>query len=135
MLEDVEYKQWVITDKTTLLIVKEKMSDFIDSLADKIVLLTRHHYTAKAQSSYLKLLKETLLEQECILLGDFSENYSFIVQDAAQGFHWENSQATLSPFVAYHRMHEDKYSISACVLLLKLKTLHSSSSCFSKACA
>ena len=26
---------------------------------------------------------------------DFAENYSFIVQDAVHGFHWENSQATL----------------------------------------
>ena len=32
---------------------------------------------------------------------DFSENYAFILQDAAQGFHWNNSQATLHPFVAY----------------------------------
>jgi hypothetical protein len=36
-------------------------------------------------------------------LGDFAENYSFIVKDAAQGFHWENSQATLHPFLAYYR--------------------------------
>ena len=27
--------------------------------------------------------------------------YSFILQDAAQGFHWNNLQATLHPFVAY----------------------------------
>ena len=27
--------------------------------------------------------------------------FSFILQDAAQGFHWNNSQATLHPFVAY----------------------------------
>lgn len=33
---------------------------------------------------------------------DFAENYSFVVQDAAQGFHWENVQATLHPFVAYY---------------------------------
>ena len=33
---------------------------------------------------------------------DFSENYSFILQDAAQGFHWNNSQATIHPFVAYY---------------------------------
>ena len=33
--------------------------------------------------------------------GISSENYSFILQDAAQGFHWNNSQATLHPFIAY----------------------------------
>ena len=33
---------------------------------------------------------------------DFSENYSFVLQDAAQGFHWNNSQETIHPFVAYY---------------------------------
>ena len=37
----------------------------------------------------------------CIISGDFSKNYSFILQDAVQGFHWTNSMATLHPFVAY----------------------------------
>ena len=37
---------------------------------------------------------------------DFSENYSFIVQDTAQGYHWENSQCTLHPFVFYFKMHD-----------------------------
>ena len=30
-------------------------------------------------------------------------SYSFVLQDAAQGFHWNNSQATIHPFVIYHR--------------------------------
>ena len=38
-----------------------------------------------------------------IFIADFSENYSFILQDAAQGFHWNNNQATLHPFVCYYR--------------------------------
>ncbi len=36
-----------------------------------------------------------------MVIADFSENYSFILQDAAQGFHSNNSQATLHPFIAY----------------------------------
>ena len=32
----------------------------------------------------------------------FRKNYSFVLQDAAQGFHWNNSQATLHPFIAYY---------------------------------
>ena len=34
---------------------------------------------------------------------DFAENYSFLVQDAIQGFYWQNNQATLHPFAVYHR--------------------------------
>lgn len=37
-----------------------------------------------------------------MVTADFSENYSFVLQDAAQGFHWNNSQATLHPFVTYY---------------------------------
>ena len=36
------------------------------------------------------------------MIADFSENYSFILQDEAQGFHWNNSQATIHPFVVYY---------------------------------
>ena len=32
-----------------------------------------------------------------------SENYSFVLQDAAQGYHWNNAQGTLHPLVAYLR--------------------------------
>ena len=34
---------------------------------------------------------------------DFAENYSFIIQDAIQGFYWQNSQAMLHPFDVYYR--------------------------------
>ena len=33
----------------------------------------------------------------------FSENYSFVLPDAAQGFHCSNSQATIHPFVVYYK--------------------------------
>ena len=31
---------------------------------------------------------------EIIVQGDFAENYSYVVQDEIQSFHWENKQAT-----------------------------------------
>ena len=34
---------------------------------------------------------------------DFAENYSFAVQVGVQGFHWNNSEATLHPFVIYFK--------------------------------
>ena len=34
--------------------------------------------------------KENLEENEIIILGGFAENYSFVVQDEVQGFHWNN---------------------------------------------
>jgi hypothetical protein len=35
------------------------------------------------------------------LVGDFAKNYSFIVQNAAQGFYWSNQQASIHSFVCY----------------------------------
>ena len=84
VLEEIEYKQWISTDKTTLNTIKGQMTDFIDNLAVKMISLTRHHYTAKAQNAYLKNMKANIQpEKECIILGDFAENYSF----TTQGFH------------------------------------------------
>ena len=34
---------------------------------------------------------------------DFAENYSFVCQDAVQGFHWDTSQVTLHPVVVYYK--------------------------------
>jgi hypothetical protein len=36
-------------------------------------------------------------------LGDFSENYSLNIQDAAQAFYWDNQQATIHPLVSYFK--------------------------------
>ena len=33
----------------------------------------------------------------------FSENYAFVLQDTTQGFHWNNAQVTIHPFVIYYR--------------------------------
>ena len=35
--------------------------------------------------------------KEFCVIGDFSENYAFLIQVAAQGFHSHTSQATIYP--------------------------------------
>jgi hypothetical protein len=42
-------------------------------------------------------------------LGDFSENYSFIIQDAAPGFHLNNQQATIHAFVSYFKNSKSEF--------------------------
>jgi hypothetical protein len=51
----------------------------------------------------LKGKKYSLQDAEVIVLGDFSQNYSFTIQDTAQGFHWNNQQATIHPFLSYFK--------------------------------
>ena len=77
----------------------------------------KNHFTSKAQSNFLQYKKETVSQNKAIILLDFAKNYLFINQDAVQGFHWENSQATLHPFVVYYRnTNESRESQSLCVV-------------------
>ena len=71
------------------------VDEYITLLANKVFPLCEDHVIAKAQSDYLRTQKENLQQDEGIILLDFAENYSFVIQDAVQGFHWENSLATL----------------------------------------
>lgn len=57
---------------------------------------------AKQQAAFLRQTKIDLGENEFIVSLDFSENYSFVVQDATQGWHWSKSRCTIHPFVMYY---------------------------------
>lgn len=116
MEEDLSYKQWTSTDRSNLIDVVQNTEDFIETLLDKLVVLKKHHYTAKAQALFLKEQKENLKDTECIVLADFAENYSFVVQDESQGFHWTKSQATLHPFVVYFKENGKVIPKSLCVI-------------------
>lgn len=95
-------------------------SEFIEDFCNKIQSLLPHNFIAKSQSAYLRYLKESLQEDEVIVICDFAENYSFIVQEAAPGFHWNNDQATIYTVVIYYRIdsqltHTSLVIISDCL--------------------
>lgn len=113
--DTVQYKQRITTDRTNLQDFSSRFQDFMEILADKLDKLTSHHFIAKHQSSYLAKLKVNIHQNEAVVLLDFAENYSFLIQ--VQGFHWGNSQATIHPFVAYYKDHEgETCHISMCVI-------------------
>jgi len=43
---------------------------------------------------------------------DFAENYSFHVQDQAQGHHWTHQTCNVQPTVRYCKTEEDKLKYS-----------------------
>ena len=100
--ETIQFSQWVSTDRSQLDEEESDFDDFLDNLVGKFGKLTKHHYVAKKQAEFFKQLKENLQFGECVIVLDFAENYSFLVQDAVQGFHWHNSQATIHPFVIHY---------------------------------
>jgi len=57
----------------------------------------------KMLSNFYKDCKEDLVEGEVLVVMDFAENYSFVVQDEVQSFHWNNTMVTLHPFEAYFK--------------------------------
>ena len=72
-------------------------------LSAKLESLAPHAFVASQQSAFLTERKENLQIGECLVLCDFSENYAFVIQDAIQGVHWNNDQATIHPFVVYYK--------------------------------
>ena len=124
-VDEIKYKQWVTTDRTTLTEHSLSRSDYIETLVEKVNKLSIHHYIAKHQSSHLQQLKDNLKSNEIIILLDFAENYSFVVQDAAQGYYWDNSQCTLHPFAVYYlqtdSMEKQLKCSSLCVISDALK--------------
>ena len=89
-------------EHTTLVTITQTADIFVDSLVEYLLKLRKHDFIAKEQATFLVEKKSSLQEGEIVVLGDFAENYSFVIQDAVQGFHWNNTQATIHPFVAYY---------------------------------
>ena len=116
MIDEVQYKQWVSADRSTLETIVKKTDDFVDDLCDKLANLLRHDFIAKQQSNYQTDVKDNLQIGEFLVLLDFAENYAYVLQDAAQGFHWNNAQATIHPFVCYYRSDDTLKHISYVII-------------------
>ena len=102
-MDEVTYRQWQSTDRTELITITESPADFVESLLAKLHVLKVHMFIHDMQTKQFCAVKENLSPGEVLIVGDFSENYSFVVQDAAQGVHWSNSSCTLHPWMCYYK--------------------------------
>ena len=113
---EVIFKQWQSTDRTTLNTLTLPTDEYIKFAACQLAKLTSHSSIAKSQAQYLKKRKESIYFDTVIILVDFSENYSFVMQEV-QGFHWNKDQCTLHLVVVYVRdVDESLKMISFCFL-------------------
>ena len=115
-IDNVIYQQWVSVDRTTLETASLPFEDFIEAFIEKVEVLIPHSFIATQQAQFFSECKKELKEGELAVVADFSENYSFVVQDAAQGMHWNNSQATIHPFVVYYQHSNEEHHISFVVI-------------------
>ena len=112
----VTYKQLLHTDRTILVSLQLPVNEFIHTLCKSLDSLRNHHFISKAQAAYVRSVKDSLEPGTAVILMDFAENYCFIIQDAVQGHHWNNSQTTLHPFTVYYKDTDDLKSLSICVV-------------------
>lgn len=103
----VQFNTWVGNDRFTIATQVLPSDEFVDSLCSGLDTLKPHAYISDQQTRYFKLLKESILEGDIIIQCDFAENYSFVVQDAAQSYHWNNDQATLLTSVYYYKKEQE----------------------------
>lgn len=103
-------------DRTKLVMQSMNVEEYIDILIEAIDALTPHSYIAKCQAKYLKNRKEDLPQDCLIVLGDFAENYTFVVQDEVESFHWSKQHCTLHPIVLYYKENGKLLQKSFCIL-------------------
>ena len=76
---EIGFKQWTMTNQTELTSMILPQNEFINLLVEKLENITTHSFIARCRASYLKQLKNMIGADEVIVLGDFAENYSFLV--------------------------------------------------------
>ena len=83
----ITYKQWESIDRTDLVTHTDTVPDFLEKLIEKLQKLKLHQFIHSQQTSYYYSTKENLSPGEALVVGDFSENCSFVYKDAVQGVH------------------------------------------------
>ncbi|KAK3919273.1 ARL14 effector protein [Frankliniella fusca] len=107
-IETLTFDQWTSTDRCNLETLSMKSDDFVETYINKLKILLPHHHIAKEQAAYLKKAKEELKQGEVLVICDFAENYTCLIQDSIQSYYWKQDQVTLHPFCAYYRDEDNE---------------------------
>jgi len=102
MVDEIVYKQRLSVDRSTLESMCNTSDEFVELFCEKLNILLFHSFMATQQAAFFNDTKSGLKPGEVLVTVDFAENYAFVFQDSAQGFHWNNAQYTIHPFVVCH---------------------------------
>ena len=103
MDSEFHFWQWQTTDRAAVATLTTTFEEYKEPHIDSINKLTRHSYLAKSQARYMKSKKKSLGGNEVMVLGDFAENYQYMIQDKIRSFHWSKEYCTLHPLVIYYK--------------------------------
>ena len=109
--------QWDTTDRASFIIVTTTCEEYKDVFIDVVNKSTKHSCLAKCQAQYLNDKRQSLRSEEVLVLGDFAENYQFLIQDKIQSYHWSKEYCMLHPVVVYFKDDTDSlWHISICLI-------------------
>lgn len=93
--------------------IKQSIScqNHISLLNTSLEKLIPHSFVAKYQSSTFNRLKENPPPNTAIIVIDFSENYSFLIKNEIQSYHWNRGGCTIHPVGMFLR-YKDNVLIS-----------------------
>ena len=114
--EEISFSEWSRTDGTKLIQRTLPKDQFINIFLKNLRDLISHDFIAKSQSKFLKKCKDELDENEVVILGDFAENYSSIIQNEVQAHYFNKNQSTLHPFVVYYKEQGELKSKSVVII-------------------
>lgn len=109
--DEIGYSQWMNTDRPDLVKQSVSVEEYINLLIKKLQALIPHSFISKCQAKSLKNMKENLTPHKAILLMDFAEIYTFVIQNEIQSYHWSRSSCTLHPVCIYVVNEENKLII------------------------
>lgn len=101
--ETVQYNEWTSVDRAEILTLQLTVKELLQTVARDLQKAIPHHFTAQEQGKFFKDTKENLQPDEALILMDFNMNYSCLLQDAIQNYHWSKKQATVHPVVIYYK--------------------------------
>ena len=78
----------------------KKTDDFIEEFTEDLMKLKIPSFIANMQKEFYNEKKANLKEADVAINCDIAESYSFILQDEIQFRHWNNSEATIHPFIS-----------------------------------
>lgn len=98
-VQEIIFSTWQTVDRCILKKECLVAEDFVSELCDYLKKLIPHHFISKTQAEYVSQRKDNLSGNEVLVQCDFSENYAYVAQDAAQAFHYNNNQCTVHPAI------------------------------------
>lgn len=111
----------IISGSYSLESVEKSVQDFASYFETLLKQIIYHDFVSQKQSQYFSKRKTDLDENEVLIVCDFSENYTFIIQDAIQSYHWSNKQCTIHPFALYWKEANESKMLSIVVIADSLK--------------